>query len=124
VDVFASFQRDASGRPAYAIAAVQGISERTRLDEELRQAKETLVSHVQHEVPDALLAQLERTPMSSSSGLTASPSRYCAAKLDNETWPVEVESGNVSGRHHHKIKRQGWTVARPRATARSLSHPL
>jgi hypothetical protein len=44
--VFASFQRDASGRPAYAIAAVQDISERKRLDEELRQAKEALVFHV------------------------------------------------------------------------------
>jgi hypothetical protein len=60
LDVFASFQRDASGRPAYAIAAVQDISEGKRLDEELGQAKETLVAHVQHEVPDALHAQLER----------------------------------------------------------------
>jgi hypothetical protein len=58
--MFASFQRDTSGRPAYAIAAVQDISERTRLDEELRQAKEALVSRVQPDVPDALLAQLER----------------------------------------------------------------
>jgi hypothetical protein len=58
--VFASFQRDASGRPAYAIAAVQDISERERLGEELRQAREALVSHVQPDVPDALLAQLER----------------------------------------------------------------
>jgi PAS domain-containing protein len=44
--VFASFQRDASGRLAYAIAAVQDISERKRLEEELRQAKEALVFHV------------------------------------------------------------------------------
>ena len=58
--MFASFQRDASGRPAYAIAAVQDISERKRLDEELRQAKEALVFHVQPDVPDALLAQLAR----------------------------------------------------------------
>ena len=26
-------------------------------------------------------------------------------RLDNETWPVDVESGNFSGRHHHKVKR-------------------
>src|SRR3954447_19772977 len=38
VEVFPSFQRDVSGRPAYAIAAVQDISARKRLDEELRQA--------------------------------------------------------------------------------------
>jgi hypothetical protein len=40
LEAFAAFQRDASGRPAYAIAAVQDISERERPDEELRQAKE------------------------------------------------------------------------------------
>jgi PAS domain S-box-containing protein len=37
VEVFVSFQRDASGRPAYAIAAVQDITERKRLEGELRQ---------------------------------------------------------------------------------------
>ncbi len=35
VEVFSSFQRDASGRPVYAIAAVQDISERKRLGEEV-----------------------------------------------------------------------------------------
>ena len=42
VEAFVSFQRDASGRPTYAIAVVQDISERKRLDEELRRANARL----------------------------------------------------------------------------------
>jgi PAS domain S-box-containing protein len=38
VEVFVSFQRDGSGRPLYAIAVVQDISERKHLEAELRQA--------------------------------------------------------------------------------------
>ena len=34
----ASVQRDAAGQPAYCIAIVQDISERTRLEAELREA--------------------------------------------------------------------------------------
>src|SRR5205085_2878446 len=39
-EVTASLQRDAAGRPAYCIAIVQDISERKRLEAELREAKE------------------------------------------------------------------------------------
>jgi hypothetical protein len=42
---------------------------------------------------------------SSSNGWTPYPSRNCGTRLDNETWPVDVESDNLSGRHHHKVKR-------------------
>jgi PAS domain S-box-containing protein len=40
VELFISLQRDAAGKPAYAIGVIQDISERKRLDAELRQAKE------------------------------------------------------------------------------------
>src|SRR5262249_25667396 len=56
VEVFASFQRDESGRPAYVIAAVQDVSERKRLDEELRQAKE--VAEAANRAKDDFLANV------------------------------------------------------------------
>jgi PAS domain S-box-containing protein len=52
-ELFVSLQRDAAGRPAYAIAVIQDISERKRLEGELRQAKEA-------EAERARLAELGR----------------------------------------------------------------
>src|SRR5262249_60340136 len=40
VELSASLQRDAAGQPAYVIAVAQDISERKRLDGELRAAKQ------------------------------------------------------------------------------------
>jgi PAS domain S-box-containing protein len=53
VELFVSLQRDAAGKPAYAISVVQDISERKRLDAELRDAKEA-------EAERARLAELGR----------------------------------------------------------------
>jgi PAS domain S-box-containing protein len=52
-EVVVSLQRDAAGEPAYAIGVIQDISERKRLDAELRQAKEA-------ETERARLAELGR----------------------------------------------------------------
>src|SRR5262245_59829847 len=53
VELSASLQRDAAGQPAYVIAVAQDISERNRLDGELRAAKEA-------EAERARLAELGR----------------------------------------------------------------
>src|SRR5262249_45074769 len=53
VELFVSLQRDASGKPAYAIAVVQDITQRKELDAELRLAKEA-------EAERAALAELGR----------------------------------------------------------------
>jgi PAS domain S-box-containing protein len=53
IELFVSLQRDAMGEPDYGIAVIQDISERKRLDEELRQAKEA-------EAERARLAELGR----------------------------------------------------------------
>jgi PAS domain S-box-containing protein len=52
-ELFVSLQRDAAGQPAYGIAMIQDISERKRLEGELRQAKEA-------EAERARLAELGR----------------------------------------------------------------
>jgi PAS domain S-box-containing protein len=52
-ELFASLQRDAAGQPAYVIAMIQDISERKRLDTELRRAREA-------EAERARLAELGR----------------------------------------------------------------
>src|SRR5262245_60247204 len=47
VELFTSLQRDATGKPAYAIAVIQDISERRKLEEALRQAHRDLERKVE-----------------------------------------------------------------------------
>jgi PAS domain S-box-containing protein len=71
VDLSVSVQLDSSHTPSYAIAIIQDISERKRLEAELRQSKE--VAEAANRAKDAFLANVSheiRTPMNTILGMT------------------------------------------------------
>jgi PAS domain S-box-containing protein len=86
VDLCVSVQRNADGRPIYLIAVIQDISERKRLEGELRQAKESaesasrakseFLAHVSHEVRTPLNAILGMTELALDTPLTDQQRKY------------------------------------------------
>jgi PAS domain S-box-containing protein len=87
-DLAVSLLRDAAGAPAYIIAVIQDISERKRLEGELRRAKEAaeaasrakseFLAHVSHEVRTPLNAILGMNELALDTPLTGQQRKYLA----------------------------------------------
>jgi PAS domain S-box-containing protein len=85
-DLSVSLQRDATGAPAYTIAIIQDISERKRLEGELRQAMEAaeaasraksdFLAHVSHEIRTPLNAILGMNELALDTPLTQQQRKY------------------------------------------------
>ena len=88
VELAVSLQRDATDQPAYSIAIIQDISERKRLESELRQAmekaeaasraKSEFLAHVSHEVRTPLNAILGMTELALDTPVTPQQRNYLA----------------------------------------------
>jgi PAS domain S-box-containing protein len=86
VDLSVSLQRDAAGAPAYMIAIIQDISERKRLEGELRRAMEAaeaanrakseFLAHVSHEVRTPLNAILGMNELALDTPVTDQQRKY------------------------------------------------
>jgi PAS domain S-box-containing protein len=100
VDLSISVQRDAAGDPCYLIAVVQDISERKRLEVELRQAKEAaeaasrakseFLTHVSHEVRTPLNAILGMNELALDTPVTEQQRRYLTVVQSSAQGLLEV----------------------------------
>jgi PAS domain S-box-containing protein len=100
VDLSVSVQRDAAGAPAYLIAIIQDISERKRLEGELRQAMEAaeaasrakseFLAHVSHEVRTPLNAILGMNELALDTPLTEQQRKYLTVVRSSAEALLEV----------------------------------
>ena len=100
VHVALSFQRDGAGKPVYIIAMIQDISERKRLEAELRRAmeaaeaashaKSVFLAHVSHEVRTPLGAILGWNELALDTPLTKQQRKYLTVVQSSARALLEV----------------------------------